>query len=178
MEGTGPCAKQWRRARGAVPQQGSGGMSSTAECVPAHAHEQAVQAVETLQHIKGEMGLCVTGHSMCVRMCVCVGAQALPCQRLTLGVGPQCSPGGWHCLLCRVNQRSRHRGSHKHCPHTVQHTHGIGSACRPCCVTWWPWVRVPLCELVSGMGALVTGGVVSGVLPHVDCHHGPLMGGV
>ncbi len=56
--------------------------------------------------------------------------------------------------------------------HTLSNTHGIGSACRPCYVTWWPWVRMPLCELVSGMGALVTGGVVSGVLPHVDCHHG------
>jgi hypothetical protein len=78
-------------------------------------------------------------------------------------------------LLCGVNQRSRHGGSHKHCPHTVEHTHGIGSACRPCCVAWWPWVRVPRCELVSGMGALVNGdwcGVVSGVPPHVDCHHG------
>jgi hypothetical protein len=66
-------------------------------------------------------------------------------------------PRGWHCLLCWMNQQSRHGESHKHCPHTVERTHGTGSACRPCCVTWWPWVRVPRCDLVSGMGALVTG---------------------
>ena len=75
-------------------------MSPTAVCVPVSAHEQAVQAVETLQHIKGGMGLCITGHSMCASMCVCVGAQAVPCQRLTLDVASQCSPGvGTACCV-------------------------------------------------------------------------------
>ncbi len=104
---------------GGSVQQGREGMSPTAVYVPVNAQEQAV---ETLQHIKGEMGLCITGHSMSARLCVCVGAWAVPCQRLTLGVGSQCSPGGWHCLLCGVNQRSRHRGSQKHFPYTVEHT--------------------------------------------------------
>ena len=56
--------------------------------------EQAAQDKEALQARHMGMGLGITGHSMCVSMCVCVGAQAFPCQRLTLGVGSQCSPGG------------------------------------------------------------------------------------
>jgi hypothetical protein len=84
MEGAGPCAKQWRRARGAVAQQGSGGMSPTAECMPVYAHEQAVQAVqavETLQHIKGDgdvhHGPLHVREHVCVRGCTGFAMPAL-----------------------------------------------------------------------------------------------------
>ena len=46
-------------------------MSPTAVYMPVHAHEQAVHDKGALQHINGEMGLCITGHSMCVSICVC-----------------------------------------------------------------------------------------------------------
>ena len=99
MEATGSCAKQGI-GKGAA-QQGSRGISTPAVYGPARAHERAMEDKEALQHNKrgrwdgtGDGAAHHGPRHVCVRMCVCVGAQAVPCQRLTLGVGSQCSPGG------------------------------------------------------------------------------------